>query len=158
MMAADRDHQVDDRGGRARGRCGRCGGLLRTRLRSGMDTRRVGVDRSPGSADGGRADLCEFDRDARLSAPESTGSSTARWLLGPGISATLAADVAHGLGHGLIGAAVAAWPAVALVGSYELLMMVIRGVQAPAAASGPHDDISVADRLRERVAVVSRLN
>lgn len=34
-----------------------------------------------------------------------------RWLLGLGIAATLAADVAHGLGHGLIGAAVAAWPA-----------------------------------------------
>src|ERR1700722_1874277 len=44
----------------------------------------------------------------------------ARWLLGLGIMATLAANVAHGLGHGLTGAAVAAWPAVALVGSYEL--------------------------------------
>jgi Protein of unknown function (DUF2637) len=32
----------------------------------------------------------------------------ARWLLGPGIAATLAANVAHGLGHGPIGAAVAA--------------------------------------------------
>src|SRR6201995_4433709 len=30
----------------------------------------------------------------------------ARWLLGLGIIATLAANVAHGLGHGLIGAAV----------------------------------------------------
>ena len=56
----------------------------------------------------------------------------ARWLLGLGIAATLAANVAHGLGHGLIGAAVAAWPAVALVGSYELLMMVIRSSQVPA--------------------------
>jgi hypothetical protein len=53
----------------------------------------------------------------------------ARWLLGLGIAATLAANVAHGLGHGLIGAAVGAWPAVALVGSYELLMMIIRGTQ-----------------------------
>jgi Protein of unknown function (DUF2637) len=49
-----------------------------------------------------------------------------RWLLGLGIAAILAANVAHRLGHGLIGAAVAAWPAIALVGSYELLMMVIR--------------------------------
>jgi hypothetical protein len=40
----------------------------------------------------------------------------ARWLLGLGIAATLAANVAHGLGHGPIGAAVGAWPAVALVG------------------------------------------
>ena len=53
----------------------------------------------------------------------------ARWLLGLGIAATLAANVAHGLGHGPIGEAVAAWPAVALAGSYELLMMVIRGSQ-----------------------------
>jgi hypothetical protein len=58
--------------------------------------------------------------------------SLARWLLGLGIAATLAANVAHGLGHGLIGAAVGAWPAVALVGSYELLMMSIRSTQLPA--------------------------
>jgi hypothetical protein len=31
----------------------------------------------------------------------------ARWLLGLGIAATLSANVAHGLGHGLTGAAVA---------------------------------------------------
>jgi hypothetical protein len=54
----------------------------------------------------------------------------APWLLGLGIAATLAANVAHGLGHGVIGSAVSAWPAVALVGSYELLMTVIRGSQA----------------------------
>lgn len=56
------------------------------------------------------------------------------WLLGLGIAATLAANVAHGLGHGLMGAAVAAWPAVALVGSYELLMMIIRSSQVTADA------------------------
>jgi len=50
----------------------------------------------------------------------------ARWLLGLGVAATLAANVTHGLGHGPVGAAVAAWPAVALVGSYELLMMATR--------------------------------
>jgi hypothetical protein len=55
----------------------------------------------------------------------------ARWLLGLGIAATLAANVAHGLGHGLAGAVVAAWPAVALVGSYELLMIIIRSAQVP---------------------------
>ena len=51
----------------------------------------------------------------------------ARWLLGLGIAATLASNIAHGLGRGPVGAIVAAWPAVALVGSYELLMMIIRG-------------------------------
>jgi len=58
-------------------------------------------------------------------------SALARWLLGLGITATLAANIAHGLGHGLTGAAVAAWPAVALVGSYELLMMIIRSARLP---------------------------
>lgn len=61
----------------------------------------------------------------------------ARWLLGLGIAATLAANVAHGLGHGPIGSAVAAWPAVALVGSYELLMMIIRGAQQPEGEASP---------------------
>src|SRR5215471_7633145 len=64
----------------------------------------------------------------------------ARWLLGLGIAATLAANVAHGLGHGLTGAAVAAWPAVALVGSYELLMMVIRSSQVPASGSSETEE------------------
>jgi hypothetical protein len=60
----------------------------------------------------------------------------ARWLLGLGITATLAANVAHGLGHGPSGAVVAAWPAVALVGSYELLMVIIRSGQVPAGSGG----------------------
>jgi len=76
----------------------------------------------------------------------------ARWLLGLGIAATLAANVAHGLGHGLIGAAVAAWPAVALVGSYELLMMVIRGAQVP--ADGTPESRCDADPLQEQVVEV----
>ena len=71
-----------------------------------------------------------------------------------GIVATLAANVAHGLGDGLIGAAVAAWPAVALVVSYELLMMVIRGAKAPTAVPRPHDGASVVDPLEEQAAVV----
>jgi hypothetical protein len=37
-------------------------------------------------------------------------------------------------------AAVAAWPAVALVGSYELLMVIVRGAQQPPVASSGHDD------------------
>jgi hypothetical protein len=40
-------------------------------------------------------------------------------------------------GNGLAGAAVAAWPAVALVGSYELLMMIIRSSPAPATDTAP---------------------
>lgn len=50
----------------------------------------------------------------------------ARWLLGLGVSATLTANMAQGWSHGPAGAAVAAWPAVSLVGSYELLSWLIR--------------------------------
>ena len=74
----------------------------------------------------------------------------ARWLLGLGIAATLATKVAHGLGHGLTGAAVAAWPAVVLVGSYELLMMVIRRSQVP--ADGTPEIEHDADPLHEQAA------
>jgi hypothetical protein len=52
--------------------------------------------------------------------------SLARWLLALGIAATLTANMAQGWSHGLVGAVVAAWPAVSLVGSYELLVWLIR--------------------------------
>ena len=39
---------------------------------------------------------------------EATVPALARWLLGLGIAATLAANVAHGLGHGPVGAEAAA--------------------------------------------------
>ena len=76
----------------------------------------------------------------------------ARWLLGLGIAATLAANVAHGLGHGPVGAAVAAWPAVALVGSYELLMVVIRSSRA--APGGTTDSAGNPDPLGEQAAEI----
>ena len=79
-------------------------------------------------------------------------AALARWLLGLGIAATLAANVAHGLGHGPVGAVVAAWPAVALVGSYELLMMVIRSSQpVPDAIS---DSADIPDPLGEQAAEI----
>jgi Protein of unknown function (DUF2637) len=59
----------------------------------------------------------------------------ARWLLGLGIAATLTANMAQGWSHGLAGAVVAAWPAVSLVGSYELLVWLIR--TSGAVESGP---------------------
>jgi Protein of unknown function (DUF2637) len=55
----------------------------------------------------------------------------ARWLLGLGIAATLTANIAQGWSHGPVGAVVAAWPAVSLVGSYELLVWLIRTSGAP---------------------------
>ena len=49
----------------------------------------------------------------------------ARWLLALGIVATLAANMAQGWSHGPVGAVIAAWPAVSLVGSYELSLGVL---------------------------------
>jgi hypothetical protein len=43
-----------------------------------------------------------------------------------GIGATVAVNAAYGMAHGLVGAIVAGWPAVALVVSVELLMSMIR--------------------------------
>jgi Protein of unknown function (DUF2637) len=61
--------------------------------------------------------------------------SPARWLLALGIAATLTANMAQGWSHGPVGAVVAAWPAVSLVGSYELLVWLIR--TSGAADRGP---------------------
>ena len=61
--------------------------------------------------------------------------SLARWLLALGIAATLTANMAQGWSHGPAGAVVAAWPAVSLAGSYELLAWLIR-TSGPA-ARGP---------------------
>jgi Protein of unknown function (DUF2637) len=57
--------------------------------------------------------------------------SLARWLLALGIAATLTANMAQGWSHGPLGAVVAAWPAVSLVGSCELLVWLIR-ISGPA--------------------------
>lgn len=60
------------------------------------------------------------------------------WL---GIAATIGANVAHGVDHGRIGALVSAWPAVALIVSYELLMKIIRSGPGKAAELvEDHDD------------------
>jgi len=65
-----------------------------------------------------------------------------RWLLALGIVATLAANVAHGWPDGPVGAAVAAWPAASLVGSYELLLWLVRTAAPGAVASEPAVDLS----------------
>ena len=77
--------------------------------------------------------------------------SLARCLLALGIAATLTANMAQGWSHGLVGAVVAAWPAVSLVGSYELLVWLIRA--SGAAARGPsaaHPSTSAACRAAAR--------
>lgn len=62
----------------------------------------------------------------------------AAWSLGVGIVATVGANLAHGLGHGPIGALVSAWPALALVGSFELLMVLIRSAHRASVEPLPH--------------------
>jgi Protein of unknown function (DUF2637) len=62
-------------------------------------------------------------------------SALAKWSLGVGIVATIGANLAHGVGHGPIGALVSAWPAVALVGSYELLMALVKAGHGRIAAT-----------------------
>ena len=64
----------------------------------------------------------------------------ARWLLALGIVATLAANMAQGWSHGPVGAVIAAWPAVSLVGSYEFLVWIIRTATAGGLARGPAAD------------------
>ncbi|MFA1550772.1 DUF2637 domain-containing protein [Actinomadura chokoriensis] len=59
------------------------------------------------------------------------------WSLAAGVCATVGANVAHGAAHGPIGALVSAWPALALVGSFELLMTLTRrGATRSATAPG----------------------
>ncbi|TDC58594.1 DUF2637 domain-containing protein [Actinomadura sp. KC345] len=74
-----------------------------------------------------------------------------------GIVATLGANVAHGWDHGPIGALVSAWPAVALIIAYELLMKLVRSAGSgpdepstePAAATAPPCPHGVADTVED---------
>jgi Protein of unknown function (DUF2637) len=80
----------------------------------------------------------------------------AQWSLGVGIVATIGANLAHGLGHGPVGALVSAWPALALVGSYELLMLLIRPVeladtQQPLSPAQNHHAPDLEQRERQNV-------
>jgi hypothetical protein len=64
--------------------------------------------------------------------------------------ATIGANLAHGLGHGPVGAMVSAWPALALVGSFELLMLLIRSHHKPSAGESadgiPYHELTVVER------------
>ena len=66
--------------------------------------------------------------------------------LDAGIAATIGANLAHGLGHGPIGALVSAWPALALVGSFELLMLLVRTANR---AATPADQRAPVDQPAE---------
>ena len=55
-----------------------------------------------------------------------TAPALARVMLGLGVAATVAANVAFGAADGLTGAAISAWPAIAFIGCAELLIGSIR--------------------------------
>ncbi len=76
------------------------------------------------------------------------------WLLAAGITATLAANVLAGAGYGPLGAVVSAWPALAFVGCYELLMLLVRA-SARRAASAPGEQAQTAPGKRSRTALTS---
>jgi hypothetical protein len=73
----------------------------------------------------------------------------ARWMLALGIAASLAVNLAQGWSHGVVGAVVAAWPAVALIGSCELLAWMIR-----TAAAREADHVPETDRVVSPMALV----
>ena len=80
----------------------------------------------------------------------------ARVMLGLGVAATIAANIAYGASYGATGAVISAWPAVAFVGSAELLMVIIRRTQpAPAPVPEPApvpDGVPGPDALRQPAA------
>ena len=104
------DHQMVHSGSRGRRRCRGCCGVVRVCLRPRAGTRRGGLDGPPGplTLDGliYASSMVMLDSARR----KASVPALAWWLLGLGIAATLAANATHGLGHGLTGAAVAAWP------------------------------------------------
>ncbi|MBX6769250.1 MAG: DUF2637 domain-containing protein [Actinomadura rubrobrunea] len=73
------------------------------------------------------------------SARRGQRASVLAWfLLGCGVLATLGANVAHGLAHGPVGAVIAGWPALVVVGAFEMLARLIRG--GPAVGQGEQLD------------------
>lgn len=78
----------------------------------------------------------------------------ARVMIGLGVAATIGANVAYGAAYGLVGAVISAWPAVAFVGSAELLMVIIRGPwSVPDAAYRPDPlQLQAADAFAEQLA------
>lgn len=77
----------------------------------------------------------------------------ARVMIGLGVAATVGANVAYGAAYGTVGAMISAWPAVAFVGSAELLMAIIRGPRSASAVPEPDPlRIRAVDTFAEQLA------
>jgi hypothetical protein len=61
----------------------------------------------------------------------------ARGMLTAGVAATLAANAAYGAPHGISGELLSGWPAVAFVGSVEMVLGMIRRTRTRAPAPAP---------------------
>jgi len=83
---------------------GRDGHLLPARLRSRHIARRDGRHRAPAAVYGGRLDLGGLDGALDASRRSHPVPRLALWSLAAGIVATVGANLAHGLDHGLVGA------------------------------------------------------
>jgi hypothetical protein len=59
------------------------------------------------------------------------------WMLSAGIGATLAVNVLAGVPSGWLAALIASWPALAFVGCYELLMLLVRASARRSVADAP---------------------
>jgi len=59
----------------------------------------------------------------------------ARFMLGLAVTATLAANIGYGLPHGMPGALISGWPAVAFIGCAEMAIIAVRRLR-PAAVTG----------------------
>ncbi|MFI5064095.1 MAG: hypothetical protein ACHP9Z_08980, partial [Streptosporangiales bacterium] len=55
-------------------------------------------------------------------------------MLGLGVAATIAANVAYGSGFGLAGEVISAWPAVAFIGAVEMVMGMVRRARPESSA------------------------
>ncbi len=61
----------------------------------------------------------------------------ARWMLGLGVGATVAANIFYGLPFGWLAAVVSAWPAVAFVGSVEMAVRFVRDARHDSTGAQP---------------------
>lgn len=64
-----------------------------------------------------------------------SAATLARWMLGLGVAATVAANIAYGAAWGWLGALISAWPAIAFIGTAEMLIGLVR---TNAAGGGLH--------------------
>ena len=68
----------------------------------------------------------------------------ARFMLGLAVTATLACNIGYGLPHGMPGALISGWPAVAFIGCAEMAISAVRRLR-PAAGNGATSSPTPAD-------------